>query len=191
MAGEDRDFSPLGGLLSECLESYGTAGGEAALSRRASMAWFSVNGDIERAHTVCVFVRPSPRKGRAPVLFVYVDSRTRAVDFSVNREIYLGRLAMAGLEFSEVRFLEDRRGRGRAASEPASSRTSERPSRALPDLPPEEVRRVERMCAQLPESLRASASRAMSISLRRDLSEGAEMVEMPSDNLSGPHKRYH
>lgn len=188
---EGNDFSPLGGLLSDCLESYGSQGGEAALSRRASMAWYSVNGDIERAHTVSVFVRPSPRRDQLPVLFVYVDSRTRAVDFSVNREIYLGRLAMAGLEFSEVRFLEDRRGRGRTAPGTPSSPREQVPRRPLPELSPEEARRVERMCAQLPERLRASASRAMSISLRRDLSERAEMVDMPSDDLSEPHKGYH
>lgn len=187
----DRGFSPLGGLLSDCLESYGAQGGEAALSRRASMAWYSVNGDIERAHTVSVFVRPSPRRGQLPVLFVYVDSRTRAVDFSVNREIYLGRLAMAGLEFSEVRFLEDRCAHAHPSPSASPSSRAQEPPRPLPELSPEEERRVERMCARLPEGLRASVSRAMSISLRRDLSERAEMVDMPSDDLSEPHKGYH
>lgn len=185
--------SALSDVLSSCLDSQ-TPQGEGGLSRRAATAWFAVNGDIERAHTVCVFVRPSARRGDDPVLFVYVDSRTRALDFRVNREIYAGRLAMAGLRFSEIRFSEDRGGAARSPREghgsPARAGSGPAPA-PLPALAPEDASRIERMCAGLPESLRDSVSRAMSNSYRRSLLEGAEMVEMPSEDLSEPHEGYH
>lgn len=159
MGDEGRGQAPISDLMSVLLRAQ-EGSGEGALSRRASTAWFRVNGDIERAHTVCVIVRPARRAQDAPVLIVYVDSRSRAVDFSVNREIYLGRMAMAGLEFSEVRFLENRRP-APAAGGRAPAPAAEPPARALTEA---DRARIAELCSTLPESLRESVSRAMSSS---------------------------
>lgn len=160
MGDEERGQAPVSDLMSALLRAQ-EGSGEGALSRRAATAWFRVNGDIERAHTVCVIVRPARRAQDAPVLIVYVDSRSRAVDFSVNREIYLGRMAMAGLEFSEVRFLENRR----PAPEPAPRhRGPAAPEPAAAPLTEADRARIAELCSMLPESLRESVSRAMSSS---------------------------
>ena len=95
-----RESAPAGlsGILSSMLDARADA------SWRVTRAWHAVNGDIERAHTTGTFVR-EPRRGEdGPVLVVYVDSRSRATDFAANSEVYVARLANAGLSFSKVEF---------------------------------------------------------------------------------------
>ena len=89
-----REASPAGlsGILSAMFDERADA------SWRVTRAWHAVNGDIERAHTTGTFVR-DPRRGESgPVLVVYVDSRSRATDFSANSEVYLSRAEVAEIE---------------------------------------------------------------------------------------------
>lgn len=89
-----REAAPAGlsGILSAMFDERADA------SWRVTRAWHAVNGDIERAHTTGTFVR-DPRRGESgPVLVVYVDSRSRATDFSANSEVYLSRAEVAEIE---------------------------------------------------------------------------------------------
>lgn len=128
----------------------------------AWIAWNEVNGDVERAHTTGVYVGEPRRGARDPELTVYVDSAAYLTDFSANREIYLARLETAGLRFSRISFRRSRGERKKAV-------TARREDRARPE-PPEldaaERREVGDLCANLPEPLRDSVSRAMSASYR-------------------------
>ena len=141
-----REAAPAGlsGILSAMFDERADA------SWRVTRVWHAVNGDIERAHTTGTFVR-DPRRGESgPVLVVYVDSRSRATDFSANSEVYLARLANAGLAFSKVEFRLSKYARDKAP---------------VP-LSREESAEIERACAELPSTLRESVSRAMSASYR-------------------------
>lgn len=148
-----------------------------SLAAKVRRAWFSVNGDIERQHTCGLFVKESSRPGVDPLLVVYVDTRPRAVDFTANREIYVARMAMAGFRFSEMRFQVSKRPRGQAPGEadPTAASPDAAPAAAagrkkelpLPELTAQEREQVASACANLPEGLRESVSRAMSQSYRR------------------------
>ena len=130
---------------------------------RVTRAWFAVNGDTERAHTVGTFVEPPRRAGALPVLVVYVDSKSCEVDFMANREVYLARLAQAGLSFSEVRFKQSKR-----PAPDRSRRAVEAPAPELPQLSAEEERGLEELLANVPEELRASVSQAVRVSMRAE-----------------------
>lgn len=149
----------VGSTIEEALELCG--------SRRSRddasvvwLAWMRVNGDVERRHTSGIFI-VSPRRGQEePSLTVYVDSNVYLTDFSARREIYLARLASAGLRFSRIEFRRSKR--------PAPEKYQAEPSRpraaAEPPLPPldaGECREIDELCSDLPEGLHESVSRAM------------------------------
>lgn len=167
---EFRNLSSVGDALSGVLDSP-EALAKMSLGRRASRAWFKVNGDIERAHTTGIYVRKPRREGALPTLGVYVDSAARAVDFRANREVYLARLAMAGLEFADIKFEKTHRpvGERRAAAGRAEGPSAEEAEALLPELSPEQEAYVRDSVAKLPEKVRASAYKAMSASLRRQM----------------------
>lgn len=137
-------------------------------------AWYAANGDIERAHTTGTFVR-EPRRGEVgPVLVVYVDTKARVTDFSANSEVYLARLANAGHPFCKVEFRLSRYPRrppapgGEKNVSPAIATAAAAPRRALT---PRERDEIESLCSNLPASLRATVSRAMSASYEADCGE--------------------
>lgn len=141
-------------------------------NQRALSVWLSANGDVERAHTTGVYLR-KPRGGvGTPILGVYVDSSVRLADFSANREVYLVRLAAAGLAVSGLEFRLSRTrvaGERRTEGETGTLRRED-PDRSLdlPPLTPEEQARVAEETAGLPDGLRQQVARAMELSLRRD-----------------------
>lgn len=160
--------SAIGDVFSSFLEERAGAAG------RVTRAWYAANGDIERAHTTGTFVR-EPRRGEAgPVLVVYVDSKARVTDFSANREIYLARLAHAGLSFSKIEFRLSKYPR-REAPTGAGGMRSFSPAKARPrvTLTAEEEAMIERMCASLPATLREKVSEAMRASYCRQRAERA------------------
>ncbi len=140
------------------------ARGSARSTWSAGRAWYAVNGDIERAHTTGVFVREPSGRQVLPTLVVYVDSRSRVTDFTANREIYQARLERVGCRFEEVQFRESKRGGARPG--PARERRSFSPA-ASASLTPDEAAEIDELCAQVPESLRDSVSRAMRESWQR------------------------
>lgn len=159
--------------LSEVLDAVAGSEGMGETLRSTwsvGRAWFSVNGDYERAHTVGTFV-DKRRPGVDPVLVVYVDSKAAEVDLMARREIYPARLASRGLHFSEVRFkLSKQRYLDRRAAV-ANQGAAAAPAAPLPELTPAEAAQVDELCAGLPEHLRDSVSRAMRASYRAQNSE--------------------
>ena len=169
----------LGGVLSDFFESPEVRAKMGA-GHAAGLAWHSVIGDIERKHTTGVFVGKPKVPGMAPALCVYVDSRMRMVDFNANREIYLARLQTAGFDYSEVRFLQNKRPRPKAdATAPAL--TAEKVDKGtvplatfepLPELSEAEREQIEAQTVGLSPALRESVSKAMAACMRRQRYEG-------------------
>ena len=179
--------------MAEVLDQMARAADAAGMldaSRRARIVWDRVNGDVERAHTCGVYVAEARRAGQDPVLCVYVDSRARAVDFRANREVYLARLAAAGLRFSDLRVEQSRYaatgaasceragavvGTGAAAGAAGAAgasgaagthaHTHAHLSQPAPEpLDPEVREEVEDLVGRLPEGLRQSVERAVAAS---------------------------
>lgn len=135
-------------------------------NQRAAAAWYRANGDRERNHTTGVFLKRAKVAGAAPVLGVYVDSHAMAVDFGVNKDIYLARLANIGFAVSGVDFVVSREGhRASRKKDVAQQQTAQE---MLPELSAQEQLEVESLVADLPESLRTAASRAVENSKRRE-----------------------
>ncbi len=135
-------------------------------NQKAARAWFGCNGDVERAHCTGVYLRKPRSKDVDPILGVYVDSNIRMTDFRANKEIYLARLANYGLRVSDVEF---RLTRLPKKPSPHSARTNEAQApMPLPPLSTDEQRAVDEMCSDLPDGLRASVSRAVSMSKRAE-----------------------
>lgn len=169
----------LGGVLSDFFESPEVRAKMGA-GHAAGLAWHSVIGDIERKHTTGVFVGKPKAPGMAPALCVYVDSRMRMVDFNANREIYLARLQAAGFDYSEVRFLQNKRPRPKADAA-APTPTAEKvdkgtvplaTSEPLPELSEAERAQIEAQTAGFSPALRKSVSKAMGACMRRQRYEG-------------------
>ncbi|MDO4405467.1 MAG: hypothetical protein Q4C09_10575, partial [Atopobiaceae bacterium] len=89
-----------------------------------------------------------------------------ATDFGVNKDIYLARLANVGCEVSGIEFLPSRTPRKQPAAS-ASPQAPQRPAQ-LPQLSPIERAEVEELVSELPEGLRAAASKAIELSKRRE-----------------------
>lgn len=148
-------------------------------AQRARAAWFSANGDVERRHTCGVYLDKAPtRRELDPVLCVYVDSHVRLADFGANREVYLARLAGAGLRVSGIRFrLSDARHARRGQDHPGrdtSGVSAAPPEEALPELADEQRRRIDTMTQDLPDDLRPKVKRAMELSFRREMLDNSQ-----------------
>lgn len=146
-------------------------GGARKLSsaQQAARAWFSANGDRERAHTTGVWLRKPGRAGVDPVMVVRLDSGLLAQELGTNKELYLARLAHAGVAVSDIRFdVGSARGAsardGAAGARKRGKQPASPPPRTLSD---EEIRGVERATEGLPDGLRQSAARAMRATMAR------------------------
>lgn len=161
----------LGSFLGSFLS--GGFGGRLSANQRAAAIWYRANGDTERRHTTGVFLRRARSAALPPVLGVYVDSSTRLTDFSASRDVYLARLANAGLELSGIEFRLTRSPRPVCGQVGAGR---EEPS-AAPELPPlsaADMARIDELASGLPDGLRQDASRAMELSLRREVLRARE-----------------
>lgn len=183
-----RHDESLGGVLSDFFESPEVRAKMGA-GHAAGLAWHSVIGDMERKHTTGVFVGKPKTPGMAPTLCVYVDSRMRMVDFNANREIYLARLQTAGYDYSEVRFLQNKRPRPKAEQTSGQpmlrdgregaalpSRTAEKVDKGTAPLSTREREEIEEQTAGLPPRLRESVSKAMAACMRRQRYEGRKKL---------------
>lgn len=141
--------------------------------RLAQRAWFSVNGDVERAHTCGTYLAKPRRAGEPPVFVVYTDTRTRAVDFSANKEVYLARMAAAGFAFSDMRFLQTKNPPKKKTAEGHVSASSAPAPVPLPPLSPSEEQEVAQAVSSLPAGLREKVQKAMSASLRREKADSS------------------
>ena len=148
----------------------GPLGNGLTKSQRVARAWYAVNGDRERAHTTGVWLKEPTRPGADPTLVVRVDSGLLASELATNKDLYLSRLAFRGVSVSDIRFVVRPRAAeaGMAAASAAAKRKAEVSRETpLPDLTARERSNVEAVCADLPEGLRQSVSRAMCATLRK------------------------
>lgn len=121
-----------------------------------------------------MYLRDARTRGADPVLCVYVDSNARLTDFRANKDVYLARLSNVGLAVSDVEFRLSRTRKPLCGEADAHARQEERsapgehvPSAPLPALTAHEEEHVSRLVRDLPAGLRESASRAISLSMRR------------------------
>lgn len=143
------------------------------LSRRAMSAWMMSNGDLERQHTVRVWLRNSPGRGVDPIMVVEVDSHSLLSDFNAKRDLYLGRLAYYGQQVSRIEFRFSMRSAsvtsGFSVLHERSVRRAQREElQARAEIDQQRVAELTRM---VPESLREVVRTAVSASLYREQQE--------------------
>lgn len=168
--------------------------------QQARNAWWKATGDIEHAHTTGVFLierasspkttktcktskKPAPASPPAPApaptstsrkLGVYLDNDMLVVDFSVNKELYLIRLAALGFPVSDIIFKRSRMPHKTAATTPSDStqaNTKDKSSKphkhqTLPPLLPQEKEEAYKLTKRLPHTLQAAVRKAIENSLR-------------------------
>ena len=160
---DERGPSRAGDLVATLFD--GALAGKLNEASRFAKAWYSVNGDRERAHTVGVWMNKGKRPGEDPILVVGLDSSLFALELGTNKDLYLARLAWAGFHVSDIRFTVT----ARKETRPTLRRGRDKaPAKELPALTETEAEAVRRATKDLPEGLRQSVSRAMSASLRRN-----------------------
>lgn len=111
----------------------------------------------------------TPRK-----LGVYLDNDMLVVDFSVNKELYLIRLAALGFPVSDIIFKRSRIPHKTTGQTPSSSArtdtkdkfTKTHKHQTLPPLLPQEKEEAQKLTERLPHTLQATAQKAIENSLR-------------------------
>ena len=155
--------TPIGDIISTLFSTQMAT--KARAQTKVAHAWFFANGDRERAHTTGVWTRAGAFEGADPVLCVAIDSGLLAQELSCNKDIYLARLAYAGVAVSDIRFSVCERPREEVKRDLKKRKEEPKP---LPPLSKSEQRQVEEATKNLPDGLRQSASQAMCASLRRN-----------------------
>lgn len=144
----------------------GAAQARLSSAQVAARAWYAANGDRERAHTTGVWLRKSGRAGLEPVMVVRLDSNLLAQELGTNKELYLVRLAHAGVRVSDIRFTAGQP--SRAPNAPTKSASAQgKPVAPLPPLSADDRRKVRDATCHLPDKLQKSVARAMEATLRR------------------------
>lgn len=173
--------SSLSSLLSSCITNPALA---KIKKQKASAAWNAVIGDIERKHTTGVFVIEPKIKGRYPILGVFVDSSSILVDFNVNKEMYLIRLAHLGYKFDDILFKLSKYMQikpvltPQTTEPPCASSVLQKTQPTLPALSPQETEFAEHTVQNLPSALRSSALKAVKATLQRQ-----KLSSYTKDNL--------
>ena len=91
-----------GELVSSFVDKNLLAGASAA--SLALTTWRRVAGRRAAKHTVAVWLSEPRGRASLPDLVVYLDGHALMVDLTTNAELYVDRLAHAGLEVGHVRF---------------------------------------------------------------------------------------
>lgn len=107
-------------------------------------------------------------------LGVYLDNDMLVVDFSVNKELYLIRLAALGFPVSDIIFKRSRMPHKTTGQTPSSSAQTDTKDesikthkhQALPPLLPQEKEEAQKLTERLPHTLQAAAQKAIENSLR-------------------------
>lgn len=172
--------------------------------QQARNAWWKATGDIEHAHTTGVFLierTSSPKTNKTPKtskpptaptpapapthpssaptstprkLGVYLDNDMLVVDFSVNKELYLIRLAALGFPVSDIIFKRSRMPHKTPGQMPSSSAQTDTKDefikthkhQTLPPLLPQEKEEAQKLTEHLPRTLQPAAQKAIENSLR-------------------------
>lgn len=107
-------------------------------------------------------------------LGVYLDNDMLVVDFSVNKELYLIRLAALGFPVSDIIFKRSRMPHKTTGQTPSSSAQTDTKDefikthkhQALPPLLPQEKEEAQKLTEHLPRALQPAAQKAIENSLR-------------------------
>ena len=171
---ERREYDPLdpakqhkphaaGELVSSYVDGKVLRG--ASDASRALVTWRRIAGKRASKHTVAVWLNRPKSAAALPELVVYLDGNALMADLTTNAELYVERLAYAGLDVARVRFRLSRHAGERPSASDERAEVSRPPE--LPALTPDEELAVERACANLPERLLPNACEAMRLSMRR------------------------
>lgn len=193
--------------------------------QQARNAWWKATGDIEHAHTTGVFLierasspktnktaktsKPPTAPAPAPApthpsstptstsrkLGVYLDNDMLVVDFSVNKELYLIRLAALGFPVSDIIFKRSRMPHKTPGQMPSSSAQTDTKDefikthkhQTLPPLLPQEKEEAQKLTEHLPCTLQAPAQKAIENSLRAARASHASHTSHTSHTPHRPH----
>lgn len=193
--------------------------------QQARNAWWKATGDIEHAHTTGVFLierasspktnktaktsKPPTAPAPAPApthpsstptstsrkLGVYLDNDMLVVDFSVNKELYLIRLAALGFPVSDIIFKRSRMPHKTPGQMPSSSAQTDTKDefikthkhQTLPPLLPQEKEEAQKLTEHLPCTLQAAAQKAIENSLRAARASHASHTSHTSHTPHRPH----
>lgn len=181
--------------------------------QQARNAWWKATGDIEHAHTTGVFLiehtsspktNKTPKTSKPPIipatsapahpsstptstprkLGVYLDNDMLVVDFSVNKELYLIRLAALGFPVSDIIFKRSRIPHKTTGQTPSSSAQTDTKDESikthkhqtLPPLLPQEKEEARKLTEHLPRALQPAAQKAIKNSLRATRASHASHV---------------
>lgn len=197
---ERREYDPLdpakqhapaqaGSLVSSYIDGRVLKG--ASDASRALVTWRRIAGKRAAKHTVAVWLNRPKRGDGLPELVVYLDGNALMQDLTTNAELFVERLAYAGLEVARVRFRLSRKAgqQAQAQSESPAAGTAPAADHAADELPPLtalERARVAAAAANLPDELRPSASKAMELSLRRQKLQTTHKGTMPPETGHRP-----
>lgn len=178
-----------GSLVSSYIDGRVLKG--ASDASRALVTWRRIAGKRAAKHTVAVWLNRPKRGDGPPELVVYLDGNALMQDLTTNAELFVERLAYAGLEVARVRFRLSRKAGQQTQAQPESpaAGTSPAADHAACELPPLtalERARVAAAAANLPDELRPSASKAMELSLRRQKLQTTQKGTMPPETGHRP-----
>lgn len=178
-----------GSLVSSYIDGRVLKG--ASDASRALVTWRRIAGKRAAKHTVAVWLNRPKRGDGLPELVVYLDGNALMQDLTTNAELFVERLAYAGLEVARVRFRLSRKAgqQAQAQSESSAAGTAPAADHAADELPPLtalERARVAAAAANLPDELRPSASKAMELSLRRQKLQTTHKGTMPPETGHRP-----
>lgn len=143
-----------------------------SLTSKAYVKWCEVAGSRAASHTMAVWVNDkNPHKD--PELVVYLDTNTLIADYTTNAEIYIDRLLYADFPISKLTF----RLSNKVRQTQQSLDSQEEKEEELPELSSSELQEIEVLCSNLSPNLKASASRAMELSLRRQKLEDTRNIK--------------
>lgn len=178
-----------GSLVSSYIDGRVLKG--ASDASRALVTWRRIAGKRAAKHTVAVWLNRPKRGDGPPELVVYLDGNALMQDLTTNAELFVERLAYAGLEVARVRFRLSRKAGQQTQAQPETpaAGTSPAADHAACELPPLtalERARVAAAAANLPDELRPSASKAMELSLRRQKLQTTQKGTMPPETGHRP-----
>lgn len=132
----------------------------------------------------------TPRK-----LGVYLDNDMLVVDFSVNKELYLIRLAALGFPVSDIIFKRSRMPHKTTGQTLSSSTQTDAKDESikthkhqtLPPLLPQEKEEAQKLTEHLPRTLQPAAQKAIENSLRATRASHASHISHASHTPRRPH----
>lgn len=163
--------------------------------KSAGFVWNQICGEIGRKHTMGLFLEeskqkteqttPASKENNLPILHVYLDSHVLIQDFSTDLPLYQAKMAQAGLPVKKIVFqLSKKAGqtshvntekplsstaKTRSKTQPTNPQNEKKiPLSELPQLTPEDAKKIQETIKHLPPELQKAAVSAMSSSMRRE-----------------------